>query len=316
MAVISQGAQPRIALDLYDKKLIFYLSQNSRESLSSLAKKLNSSPQKIKYKIERLTKELLEPGIFMNFNLIDIKSYIIYLRDCNTETIKKLMSSNGIYFLMQSIGTFQWVLNVVTNDIDKFCKEYLSEKHFEIHPIIRSIPDDYNPFNLSIKPNELKSDTALELNKLDYNLLIYLIKNPTESMLKISQNTKIDRKTIQQRIKKYEQCNLIQKFRYGINIFKMGYLIYTLEVKTIPKLKNAVLSFIRTNKYSGFVFESYNSYTMHFLPPSHNDLMKFIEELKQFDPTVNIEVLQNTEFFKVQLVPDSVIEILKERTLN
>ena len=313
MAVISQGVQQKISLDLYDKKIIFYLSQNSREPISSLAKKLRSSPQKIKYKIERLKKEILEPGIFMNFNTLNIQSYIIYLKKCDAETVKTLMNSNEIYFFMQCIGQFQWVLNVVTNNINTFCEHYLSEQHFEIRPILHSIPDDYNPFNLAIKPNELKKDTLLELNTLDYKLLICLIKNPTDHILRISQKTNIDRKTIRERIRRYEQSNLIQKFRYGINIFKIGYLVYTLEIETIPRMKKQILEFIRKNKYSGFIFESYNHYTMHFLPPSHNDLMKFIEDIRTFDPTTNIEVVQNTEFFKVQLVPDSVIEILQKR---
>ena len=313
MAVISRGEQKKISLDLYDKKIIFYISQNSRESLSSLSKKLKISPQRIKYKIGRLTKEILEPGIFMNFNLLNIKSYMIYLQECDSRIINKLMGSNSIYLLMQCIGKYQWVINIVTNDIDAFCIEYLSQEHFDIYPITRSIPDDYNPFNLSIKPNPLKRDTYMDLNKLDYTLLTYLAKNPVDSVLKISQETKLDRKTIRERIQRYQENNFIQKFRYGINIFKMGFLVYTLKIETVPNMKRVVLELVRKNIYSGFVFESYNIYSMHFLPASHNDLINFIEELKKTDPSIKIEVIQNTEFFKIQLVPDSVIEILKGR---
>ncbi|MBU1199149.1 MAG: Lrp/AsnC family transcriptional regulator [Nanoarchaeota archaeon] len=313
MAVISRKSQERIKLDLYDKKLIFYLSQNSREPVNSLAKKLKISPQRTNYKIERLKKEILEPAIFMNFTLLKIPQYMIYLKDYSKEHIEQLMQSKEIYFLMQCVGAYQWIINVVTDDIETFCLKYLPDVHFEIYPVIRSIPDDYNPFNLSITPDLLKTDKAIELNNIDYSLLAYLIQHPIEPATKISEATGFDRKTITERIKKYLKSNLIQKFRYGINIFKISRIAYILRLEVVPNKKKQLLAHIRANIYSGFVFESYNQYAMHYLPPSHNELIKFVENLKAFDPNLKIDVLQNTEFFKVQLVPDVVVDVLKGR---
>ena len=313
MAVISTGPQPQLKLDIYDKKLIFYLSQNSRAPISSLAKKLKISPQRTQYKIERLKKELLEPAIFMNFPLLSIPSYLIFLKDCPKETITALMAADEIYFLMQNIGTYQWALNVVTDDIDQFCTTYLGTSHFEIHPIRKAIPDDYDPFNLKIPPVPLREDKACALDTKDHLLLRYLAEHPTASLLTIHQATSIDRQTIKARIQHYEATNLIQKFRYGINIFKLGCIAYLLRVHITPAAKKQVLASLRSNRYSGFIFASYNTYTMHYLPPGHHDLITFIEDIKAQHPDVQIDVMQNTEFFKVDLVPKKVVDLLTKR---
>ena len=123
MAVISTKAGEKVNLDLYDKKIIFYLSQNFRIPLTELAKKLRISPQRLKYKIERLKKEVLSPAMFLNFPLLDISSYMIFVHKLKEEQIKKLFLNNSVYFLMQSIGEYQWAINVVANDVEDFCKK-------------------------------------------------------------------------------------------------------------------------------------------------------------------------------------------------
>lgn len=313
MAIISNKSENTTNLDLYDKKIIYYLSQDSRIPVTELSKKLKLSQQRTQYKIERLKREILEPAAFMNFSLLDISSYIIYVEKLSDETVEKLLKSDSIYFFMQTMGKYRWVLNVVTNDINSFCKKYIPDDYIEINPIVNAIPDDYNPFNLKIQPIPLKKNKKLQLNTKDYMLLSYLAKQPIDSILKISNETKIDRKTIRDRIKLYKETNLIQKFRYGINIFKIGHLIYTLKMQTTAKNKKLILEHIRKNIFSGFVFESYNNFTMHYLPPSHKELLEFIKELESIEQDIKIDVLQNTEFFKVDLVPEIVTKILKEK---
>jgi len=313
MAVVSKVAQEKIALDVYDKKLIFLLSQNSRMPITKIASTLKISSQRAQYKIERLKKEILEPAPFMNFPLLGIPSYIIYMQQLEEREIEKIMESKEIYFLMQSLGKYQWVLNVVTETIENFCETYLGEKQFDIYPIIRSIPDDYNPFHVNIEPLPLRKNISTTLDEKDYVLLTHLARRPIDSFSSIHAATSIDRKTIKKKMQQFESCNIIQKFRYGINIFKIGHIAYILKIKVTSLQKKKVLAFIRNNHYSGFVFESYNLFTMHYLPPSHNEILQFTKELQTIAPSSEIDVIQNTEFFKVALVPDVVPEIFKKR---
>lgn len=313
MAVISRPAQEKIKLDMYDKKIIFYLSQNSRMPLTELSKNLRISVQRCKYKISRLQKEILEPAPFMTFPLLDINSYMIFTPQLDQETITSLLKDDSIYFLMQSIGKYQYVINVVTDDITGFCNRHLGDFHIEVHPIINAYADDYNPFSLNIPPKPLLPNKKVDLDKKDHLILAHLGEKPTDSLIDIQKATGIDRQTIKHRIRRFEESNIIQKFRYGINIFKIGYLAYILKIEVVSKRKKQVLQNIRSNPYSGFVFESYFGFTMHFLPPSHNEVFEFTKKLESVDPTIKIDVIQNTEFYKVELVPKSAINILKTR---
>lgn len=313
MAVISKNSQEPISLDLYDKKIIFYLSQDSRMQVSALAKKLRISSQRTQYKIDRLKKELLDPAAFMNFNLLDIPSYMIYTKHLSEDVMQQLIDADEIYFMMQSIGSYRWVLNVVTDDIDSFTKNYFSDTLFDIFPITRSIPDNYNPFNVSIKPLPLQQDKQLLLKSNDYLLLKHLSSHPTDSILTISQETGLDRKTIREKITMYLNHNIIQKFRYGINIFKIGMIAYFLKITFPVKMKSQLLTHIRQNRFSGFIFESFNTFSMHYLPPSHNELFEFIDSVEKMHSSIEVDVVQNTELLKVNLVPMSVAKIFTKR---
>ncbi|MFQ5531406.1 MAG: winged helix-turn-helix transcriptional regulator [Candidatus Nanoarchaeia archaeon] len=313
MAIISTRPEKRIKLDLYDKKIIFYLSQNSRMLVTDLAKKLKLSPQRVKYKIERLKKEIISPAMFLNFPLLNIPSYMIFIRNLDEKQVEKLFTDESIYFVMQSIGEYQWAINVVTDNIKHFCEKNIGEDNFVIKQIIHTYADNYNPFNLDIKPIPSKKDKKIKLDKKDYIILKDLALNPTSSLLEIQARAKIDRQTIKQKIKKIEEANIIQKFRYSINLFKIGFITYLLDIETTPLKKERILQTIQQNNLSGFVFETLTGFSMHFLPKTHEELFKFIKSLEKVDPKVKINVFQNTERFKVDLVPKSVERIFEDR---
>ena len=314
MVVISNISQEKLKLDLYDKKIIFYLSQNSRMSLNDLAKKLKISIQRCKYKVDRLKKEILSPAMFLTYSLLDIPNYLIFSPDLEDETINDLMKNESIYFMFQSIGAYNYVLNVLSEDISLFCNKYFSDKHIEVLPIINSYADNFNPFNLNIPPKELQRNEKITLDKKDYKILAHLSDHSDDSLLKIQEITNIDRQTIKKRISVFEETNIIQKFRYGINVFKLGTLAYILRIKIPSKSKKNILSAIRSNNYSGFVFETYEGFTMHYLSFTHNDVFEFTKSLTKIDSDILIEVIQNTEFYKVDLVPKIVKNIFEKRS--
>ncbi len=312
MAIISTKPEEKIKLDLYDKKIIFYLSQNSRMLTTELAKKLRISPQRVNYKIERLKKEIISPAMFLNFPLLNIPSYMIFVHYLDEKQIESLFLDESIYFIMQSIGEYQWAINVVTENIGDFCKKHLGSDNFLIKQIIHTYADNYNPFSLDVKPNPPKKNKNIKLDKKDYTILKDLISNPTSPLLEIQARTKIDRQTIKQKIRKIEEANIIQKFRYSINLFKIGIITYLLDIETTPLKKEAVLKEIQQNNLSGFVFETLTGFSMHFLPKTHEELFKFIKSLESVDSKIKINVFQNTERFKVDLVPKSIEKIFEK----
>jgi DNA-binding Lrp family transcriptional regulator len=313
MAVISIPTQKKIKLDLYDKKIIFYLSQNARIPLSELAKKLNISLQRCKYKVDRLKKEILSPAPFLTYPILNLKSYIIFTPQLYPKDADDIIKEESIYFMLQSLGKYQYVINIITENIEQFCEQHLGKYHIEILPIINTYADDFNPYNLKIPKKQLLKNKNIDLDKKDYKILSHIGKKSDDSILEIQNATNIDRQTIKQRLKKMEDSNIIQKFRYSLNVFKIGSLAYILRLKVIPQNKKIILETIRNNNFSGFVFETYDGFTLHFLPFSHNEVFEFIKQLSDADSTIQIDVIQNTESYKVDLVPKNVIKEFEKR---
>ena len=70
-----------IKLDLYDKKILGILLDNSREQISTIAKKIRLRRENVHYKISRLVKL----GLIKEFNMIlneknlGLSHYILFL---------------------------------------------------------------------------------------------------------------------------------------------------------------------------------------------------------------------------------------------
>ncbi len=315
MVLKSFTAQGKIKLDLYDKKLLFYLADNSRTPQSELAKKLNISLQRLHYKLQRLQRELINPAVVLNYTLLCIPSYIVYAERLDEATKNQLMETSALFLFLQTIGSYQYCMIIITSDIQAFCKKYLSSEVIEVKPLIKYIPDDYNPFKLDLIPAPLKKDKECTLDKKDYKILAHISEYPLHSLLEIQANTKIDRQTIKERLSKLEKSNIIQKFRYAINIFKLGMILYFLKIELPVISKEKLLPHLRKDTYSGFVFEIYTGFVMYYMPPSHNELFEFVEKIKTLEPMARVDILQCSEFFKVEPVPQSVIEIFQKRAI-
>ena len=226
------GKQDLIKLDIHDKKILQNLYSDSRIPRKQLANKLKISQERLHYKISRLMEELIDPSIILNYSLLGFRQYKILIEDLSQEQLSLLKKETSVFAMMHNIGGYQYLLYVITEDVNSFCEEFLPDSHFEIFPIIKSIPDNYSPFNLKDSHSgPIKKDKKIILDKKDYKILYYLCKNPLESILKLNEKTKFDRATILLRIKKMQEANIIQKFRFAINVFRIGCSSYFLKIK-------------------------------------------------------------------------------------
>lgn len=304
-----------IKLDAYDKKIFWELCINSRIPRNQLAKKIGISKERLHYKIKRLTQSLIDPAIILNYHALNIHSYMILLDNLDEQELEKIKASAPVFAMFQAIGKYNYILYILTEDVKSFCEEFLPSNHFKIFPITKGIPDNYNPYSLQVPhPEPVKQDRQVILDKKDYNLLYHLSKSPLDSTLKLSEKTFLDPKTINSRIKKMLDANLIQKFRFAVNIFKLGVTSYFLKLDIIPKNKQKVLHAIRANNYSGFVYETHTGFFLWYMPPSHKELFEFTKLLEQVDNTIKIDAMQTANIIKIETVPKQVQEILKQRS--
>ncbi|USN44201.1 MAG: AsnC family transcriptional regulator [Candidatus Woesearchaeota archaeon] len=313
--ITSINNQKTVKLDKIDKKLLFYLSQDSRKVRKELAKKLNISAPKLNYRIERIINiNLIEPIVLLNFPLFHFKSYIILTENLSKEQKEKIKKDTSIYSFCETLGKYQFLIHVFTEDLKQYLIEYLAEVNIKIFEIINYIPDNYNPFNVPIKTELEKKTKKQDLDKKDYLLLAHLTKKPLDSILTIHSQTKLDRKTIKEKTKKLLEHNYIQKFRYIVNIFKLGFLAYYVKMELPQILKSTVLEKIHSDIYSGFIYESFNAFIFWYMPPSHKEVIQFMNEIKDLDLRIKIELIQIGEILTLTFLPNKIKEAIKQKS--
>ena len=240
-------------LDVYDRKLLYYLDINSRATLGELAKKIRLSKNAVHHRI----KNLVRMGIIREFySVINTKklgySYFkVYFRLQNTtESIEKeivnylvnkvpslwVNSWEGRYDLMagilaKDIDEFYNMINNINNKFRKYIQSYdifivVYAPHFKKNYLLEQARQQDK-----IEEFGGKTET-IEIDEIDSKILRELAKNSRIQVVELAEklNSTID--IIRYRLKKLQEKGIIQGFRIMIDYTKIGYQLYKVLVTT------------------------------------------------------------------------------------
>jgi len=217
----TESGKEKAKLSVKDKKLLQLLIQDSRMSVTQLAKKTGVSKPAITQKIESLKKR----GIWLDYHLhtrpalFDSEMYIFdistQLGMTTSEVNTELLKIKEVIGVLWYNGALNMVMPVRTNDpwevMDKVSK-ILEIKKFRIrrvrdhwfHPphLFKEIPDKHISF----------TNAKVKLDSIDKKLLTYLHGNPNATFSEISDNTKTSPQTIKKRLSELERNKTILAF--------------------------------------------------------------------------------------------------------
>jgi len=239
-------------LGIKDKKILYELDQNSRQSLSQIAKKTKLSQQVISYRLNLLQKKMIITNFFtvINFTNLGYTSYRIMPRLSNTtkerynEIIEFFMNHPNVLWLNSCGGKYDFIINIMAkniihfNDIFKKIKEKFPEQiqNYDIltHLEMSYFGRDY----LSKKTREIKSVPyfgrefkLIKLDEIDLKILNILSENARINAIEISSKLKITPNTIINRIKNLKKIGIIQAYEPLLHVEKIGYQAYKLLIK-------------------------------------------------------------------------------------
>lgn len=232
-----------IKLDLKDRKILYELDTNSRQSFHEIAKKVGLSKDSVIYRIRKLQ----EAGIIKQFHtVIDVGklgfiSFRLYLKLQNTtpgkeqEIIEFLKNQKTVTWIVSIDGEYDlgmWILTKSIKEINKLWKEllnnfrdYIEKKWLTIFTKVSYFPRTYileqkknrEEFVFITEPEEIK------LDNIDIQLLRLLAPNSRISILELSEKLKITPKTVTSRIKQLEKKKVIIGYRTMFDLEKFGY---------------------------------------------------------------------------------------------
>ncbi|MBU1135234.1 MAG: Lrp/AsnC family transcriptional regulator [Nanoarchaeota archaeon] len=232
-----------IKLDLKDRKILYELDGNSRQSFHKIAKKVGLSKDSVIYRVKRLQRE----GIIKQFHtLINVGklgtiSFRLYLKLQNTtpekeqEIIEFLKEQRVVNWLVSIDGEYNlgiWALTKSIKKMNDLWKEllekymdYIDKRWLTIFTKVSYFPRAY----LLEKEKNLDEYTfvteqdEIKLDKTDLKILKLIAPNSRISVLEIAKQLNITPKTASSRIKQLEKKKVIVGYRTMFDLEKLGY---------------------------------------------------------------------------------------------
>ncbi|MBT3721680.1 Lrp/AsnC family transcriptional regulator [archaeon] len=223
------------SLDIKDKKILYQLESNSRQPLSSLAKKVGLSREVVAYRI----KQLEQKGIIHHYvTVIDfVRLGYMFLRiffrynnvseEIQKQMVDTLRKDKNVAWMGIGVGDFDLGFVYITKNINILETSYYDflikySNYFKEHDVSFALKifhfnhtylhdvNDRNPLIVG------KNKEVIELDESEKAVLYELMKNPKISLINLSTKLKMAIKTISNKIQKLEDEKVI--LNYGINI--------------------------------------------------------------------------------------------------
>jgi len=237
-----------LKLDMKDRKILYELDKNSRQSASKIAKKVGLSVDGTNYRIKQLIKK---NAIFKFMTLLDtaklgLTTYKVFYRFQNTtlhkekEIIDYLIAHPNTQLITSTWGMFDLNINVIsrnTEELNKILSEFnLRYGKFFAEKLVNILVEsnfffrDYltdEKQSMIRKPMFFGSVPATtEVDDYNKKILTLLAEDARISSVNIAKIVGLSADAIIQRVKKLEKSGVIQNYVLFPNSEEIGYTWY------------------------------------------------------------------------------------------
>ncbi len=265
-----------IKLDKKDKKILTVLANNSRLQISEIAKLIELSRDNVTYRIKRLEKlQAIKNYVpIINFEKLGYRSYnILFIVDEKDENKKNefvnyLKSHKNTLELNEYSDRWDYEWKLVAKSLNELDKELTKvlEIFSEIildkqtlaninNYVSRMFP--YKVYDTLMKDKKNKIEKVKDISdykhdEKDLKILQALSKNSRSSTYQLAEKVNLSADAIRLRIKKMEDCGIIEKFTITPNLETLGFSSYTFTVQLstlCSKNEKKLQTFIKDHPY-------------------------------------------------------------------
>ncbi|PIN70534.1 hypothetical protein COV93_01075 [Candidatus Woesearchaeota archaeon CG11_big_fil_rev_8_21_14_0_20_43_8] len=243
------GGKP-IKIDVKDKKILTFLENDSRMSLTQIAKKVALSRDAINYRIKRLVDKKIILRFFpeLDFRKLGFHQYHVFmlLNEKNQEKKKEMLEELKKHPNITSIIEYsdRWDIRVVfiaktIEEFDMMLSDFLSRYPDTILDrdtisVINEycntyLPNNYKNIKVDERPNRIEEEFSLDSK--DMQILSALSKDSRVSTYEMTKEVDLSADAIGYRIKKMVASGVIKKFTILVNFSKLHYNWYTYGVQ-------------------------------------------------------------------------------------
>ncbi|MGV8150194.1 MAG: Lrp/AsnC family transcriptional regulator [Candidatus Woesearchaeota archaeon] len=311
-------------LSQLDKKILFEMDHQARTPLSIIAKRLHTSIQVIKYRLEKLQKENIIQGYYADINSskLGVAIYVVYFKfqNMNEDTeklfITHIVKQKNIGLNVSVNGPWDYSIGIWAETVVQFEESYkkiMRDYEKYVRSKLITIETEFYYFKPKMFSEKTPSETQItmkgdikraDIDEKDKKILLELSHDCRISLVDLAKKLDMTPNAIKARIKHLEKEKIILGYRIMINYPLLGYLHYRVflhleniteekEKKLIGYLKyqTPVISVTKTVGYSTLEFRAIVKNVEEFYDMIH--LLK-----GQFPDIVSIDSLIYHKFYQ------------------
>ncbi len=314
-----------IKLNLKDRKLLYELDKNSRQSNSEIGKKIRMNKNTVNYTIKRLEKEGAILGYYpvIDTSKLGYFHFRSYLKFFNTtgekeEEIINWLKKDGRVGVVSRIETiYDLGIFISVKDIYEFddfwfefkkkFRKYIWNERVDVFPSVYHFKRKYLHDTKTPETYEFVGEKKkVDYNETDLKILELLSKNARIPLIEISERLKIPPRTIAFRIKNLEKKKVIQGYRVNLNLSKIGYEYYKVNM-VLNDFENYDKLFEFANQHPNIIYYdktiSDYDFEIDIEIESRTKLLELLDEIKSKFHIRSTEILSFKEYLKLELLP-------------
>lgn len=238
-------------IDVKDKKILYELDRDCRQSNSQIARKVHLSKQVVNYRIKRLEEKNIITKYVAQLNTPKLgyitHKIMIQFQHVNPEKEKEIFNhvskNKNVNWLVSSFGQYDLIFAFSSTSIIEFnknLKKLLSNFESNIKEKKTLLITDLYHFTRSYLIN--KKDKSVshfggepeksKLDKVDFQIIKILSNNAHDNIVDIAKKLNMTIDVIRYRIKKLNENKIIQSYRAVINKELLNYNYWSILIQT------------------------------------------------------------------------------------
>lgn len=261
-------------IDLKDRKILYELDLNCRQSNAQIGKKVGLKRDVVAYRIKRMQDEGVINAFWTAINTFKLgfNVYRIYINfeyvvgsEVKDEIIQHFSNYKNVWAVLTVQGPIDLDAVIWVSDVYEFYKfwDKTLEKYedyfakYSVSFYIQTV--DYKKSYL-ITDAEVETDRIMyvinsggkpiKIDEIDYKLLNELAVNARIPLIELAEKLKCSSQTVNYRIKNLLEKGIIKAFRVHIDYSKLGLQNFAVDVYLKKyKQKKAIINYIQKNPY-------------------------------------------------------------------
>jgi Lrp/AsnC family transcriptional regulator for asnA, asnC and gidA len=320
-----------VKIDLKDRKILYQLDINSRQSLSQIGKKVGLPKNVVAYRIKRLQ----DTGVIKSFyTVIDafklgyasIRFYLTYqytTPEIQKEIIDYFSHNKYTWWFGSFEGRFDLALIMWVKDLNEFYsfwketlkryRYYFQEQVFSLYVQIylyrySYLLDEFHPEDRE-KYEITGGGRPVKFDDLDFKILKIIAENARMPVTEIARFLDTTPTVVNYRINKLIKADVIQGFRVNLDISKLGYKWFKVDIDLRDYTKrDHIISYMKANPHLIIVDESAGVTDLEFEFHLKNlsQLHEIMEDINIKFPNVvkNYKYIYAVDVYKMHYMPE------------